>query len=389
MKAAYHFIADHREVGDLYARSIIRTLTGAALSPPPLSLWTKVFVGDLLLHRLGMDRREEDNTVIETPNTRKLKRAIDLWLHSDSPVVTRLRDDVSQLVLRHRVFVVCLESVDEDSALRLHARMSHYEPYCGMMEVDEASVVHWYLYSGALTPFGRMSGTRATLFWNGLDEESKNHAFVAALRESGLQSCTFEALNGRYTLFDANHNPDQARRIAIWKRRAGNLLAFVADNAVSRLSDIAPELGDKLFAALITFEAAETNEHYAQVMATCRRIFERVADSLFPARETCPGGRDLGPGKYKNRILAFADQEKASETNAALVSISVDVWAKQLDKLLELANNGVHAEVLREEARRCLLRTILVLDDIVSLREDPFEVRARIDAETIRRLIDS
>jgi hypothetical protein len=205
MKAAYHFIADHPEVGDLYARSIIRTLTGAALSPPPLSLWTKVFVGDLLLHRLGMDRREEDNTVIETPNTRKLKRAIDLWLHSDLPVVTRLRDDVSQLVLRHRVFVVCLESVDEDSALRLHDRMSHYEPYCGMMEVDEASVVHWYLYSGALTPFGRMSGTRATLFWNGLDEEPKNHAFVAALRESGLQSCTFEALNGRYTLFDANH----------------------------------------------------------------------------------------------------------------------------------------------------------------------------------------
>lgn len=387
MKVAYHFLADHPDLGSPYHLPIIRRLVSTILTHLPLRLSTKVFVGDLLLHRLATDQRQEGTNVVETINQSKFHEKINQWLHPDSSVLVRFIDEMSAIAVSHSIFVVCLESIDEDAAFLLHKRLSSLEVewYCGMMEVDDAAQIHWYLYSEFLRPLFRISGNKATVFWDGVDEENKkDRSIVDVLEASGLRPCTFEALNGRYTIFDAYHNPDHARRVTIWKRRTGNLLAFVADNAISRLSDPAPDLGDKLFAALKTFEGAETNEEYAQVMVSCRRIFDYVADFLLP-----PSQEREGHSKYKNRLRAFADAEKASKTNTALVSVSVEVWAQQLDKLGDLANKGVHEEVFREEARRCLLRTILLLDDVISLREHPFEVKSHVDSETVRHLIDS
>jgi hypothetical protein len=57
-----------------------------------------------------------------------------------------------------------------------------------------------------------------------------------------------------------------------------------------------------------------------------------------------------------------------SDTNIDLICASTALLGEQLEKLGNLVNKGVHAEVSRQEARRCLLRTIMALDDILSLK---------------------
>ncbi|MGO4376407.1 hypothetical protein AB4Z21_37770, partial [Paenibacillus sp. MCAF20] len=146
------------------------------------------------------------------------------------------------------------------------------------------------------------------------------------------------------------------------KKRSSNLLAFLSDDVVTRLSDAAPELGNKLWATLKTFNDAETEEQYAQVTTSCRRIIEYVADSLFPPIDEQHEGRKLKGPHYKNRLLAFADIERRSETNIDVVVASTNLLSEQIDKLVNLVNKGVHTEVYRDEARRCLIRSIMLLD---------------------------
>ncbi len=95
----------------------------------------------------------------------------------------------------------------------------------------------------------------------------------------------------------------------------------------------------------------------------------------------------MGPKRYKNRLLAYAEKQHASNAELDLVSVSVEVWAAQIDKLYGLANKGVHAEVLRSEARRRLIRTVLLLDDIVFLQPRPFVVKGHVNVEEIREML--
>jgi hypothetical protein len=141
------------------------------------------------------------------------------------------------------------------------------------------------------------------------------------------------------------------------------------------LSDVAPQLGDKLWAAFRTFDSAETDEQYAQVAASCRRIFEYVTDNLFPPTEVKINGRDLSENKFRNRFLAYADIERRSNTNIDVIVASTNLLREQIEKLSELVNKGIHAEVYREEARRCLIRTVMLLDDFISLKSDPFPIK--------------
>jgi hypothetical protein len=58
---------------------------------------------------------------------------------------------------------------------------------------------------------------------------------------------------------------------------------------------------------------------------------------------------------------------------------STDLLFQQWEKLNKLANKGVHSDVFREETRRCVIRTILLMDDIVSLRRGPFPIKTTLD----------
>jgi hypothetical protein len=53
--------------------------------------------------------------------------------------------------------------------------------------------------------------------------------------------------------------------------------------------------------------------------------------------------------------------------------------ADLLYKQYTLANKGGHQDIYRRETRRCVIRTILLLEDVVSLRDKPFPIKTTLD----------
>jgi len=282
--------------------------------------------------------------------------------------------------LRCEIFTICFETIEMQLADYLDDQLrENSEAYLGALGVDEASYVHWYVYSNSIGPRYRINNKNASVFWDGFNEESKYEFQINRLVQFGFKRVGFESLNGRYTIFDEYHDFEHARRVAEWKKSCGNLLAFIVDGVAHRLGDATPDLGNKLWATLKTFNEAETNEEFAQVTASCRRIVEYVSDELFPPIEGEIEGRKLGTTQYRNRLLAFADETRKSNTNVDLIWVSTKTLSEQMAKLSDLANKGVHSEVYRMETRRCLLRTIILLDDIISLKVEAFEIKTKLN----------
>ncbi len=69
---------------------------------------------------------------------------------------------------------------------------------------------------------------------------------------------------------------------------------------------------------------------------------EQLADVLFPAREAKRNGRSLGKAAYRNRLWAFA------EDNCAGVSVRRDELGKEIDRLVEELNGGLHSRWTKE-----------------------------------------
>lgn len=142
-------------------------------------------------------------------------------------------------------------------------------------------------------------------------------------------------------------------------------------------------MGDKLWATLRTFEDAETNEQFSQVAVSCRRLIEYVVDCIFPPTNGEYKGHKLGLPHYRNRLLAYADKERKSDTNINLIVTSTEMLNELIEKLSKLTDKGVHSEFSRNETRRCLLRTILLLDDIISLKRNAFPIKPEINYDIL------
>lgn len=325
--------------------------------------------------------REASSNIVQTPKGKKVIfdkekyiKVINEWLFAGNKNWVKFSQEKIQEAIKCEIFTICFENIDVNLAEYLHSELQSFPPYLGSLEVDDTSKLHWMLYSNYITPKYRMLNNKIRLFWDGFSEESKDYSWLEFLTQCGFNNVEFESLEGKYSIFDKYHDFEHARRVAEWRKTSGNLLAFLSDDVVCKLLDAAPTLGDKLWAAYKTFEDAEIDEEYAQVTASCRRIIEYVADCLFPPVEHNESGRELKGPHYKNRLLAYADNERKSETNIDVVLASTNLLSEQIDKLSKLVNKGIHSEIYREEARRCLIRTVMLLDDFISLKKDSFKI---------------
>lgn len=377
MKIAYHFNVNDSLIADsIYSVRILEKIYSTILKYRNLNISTKVFIGDFLIDFLATDTQitetENGRKISKTFNKEKYNKVFEMWISSDGQ--KWLSQESVRKAYRSEMFTVCFENIDYQLAEYLHNQMLNYSPYIGAIEVNEISRVHWELYSQCLSACFRIINKSLNIFWDGINEEDKDNSWLESMSSLGFQKVSYESLEGRYTIFDKYHNFEHARRVAEWKKQCGNFLAYIADDIISRIGDSAPELGNKFWAAFKTFEEAETNEQLAQVTASCRRIIEYVVDCIFPPTEDTHNGHKLGQGLYKNRLLAFADIRRKSDTNIDVIVASKNLLSEQIEKLISLVNKGVHAEVYRNETRRCLIRTIMLLDDILSLKCDPFPI---------------
>jgi len=387
MKIAFHFDADYEPFDGYYGWPIKEHLFKVLLSARKLDIHTKIFCGDLLLHSWTVDVEKTPDGIVKRFNKDKFFLAVEHWLRPENPVWHSFTEESIRKVLNHNVYVLCFESLRFSEGRNIDHILSKQPYYLGAMQVDEESPVHWIAYGGSLIASYRLHNKKLNVFWDGLSEDSVDQGEIDAFRNLGFESVEAESLNGKFTIFDKYDNFNHARRIAELNRVLSDSLAFVVDHVVSRLTDSAPELGNKLWSAINTFERGEVSEDYAQVAASCRRVIEYVSDQLFPATVKEDTGKKLGKSNYRNRLLAFADKERKSNTNIDLICVATNSLSGQLEKLGDLVNKGVHAEVMRHEARRCLIRTILILDDIISLKQDAFEIKAHLNEDLLQEML--
>lgn len=382
MKIAFHFNADHETLNSYYGPPIKERVFTSLLEHRTININSKIFVGDLPFLMLASDTIEESETSTRhTFNQEKYYSIIHNWQNLDNFIWRRYSEGNLIESLNTNIYVICFESIDLRTAEYLNEELTNFPSYLGALEVDESSKTHWLLYANSLVPFGRIYDRKLNIFHQENDEIED--LMLGDYKMLGFKKVSPECLNWKYTIFDTFTGYEEARRISEWKRKSGALLAFISDDIVSRLSDIAPDIGNKLWSALQTFEDAETNEQLAQVTATCRRIFEYVTDCIFPPSDEKIDGHSLKADKYKNRLYAYADQSRQSSTNIDLIVATTQTLFEQWEKINNLSNKGVHSEVYRSETRRCLLRTIMLLDDIVSLKEKPFDIKPKIDFDNI------
>lgn len=361
MKAAFHFKIPRNKT--IYGPEMIRNVFYELLQLRGHLVSSKVSIGDLLIWEAITD----DNH----------GRLLNILLQLDKHFWRKFDVEKMHHLIKDEVFVICFESITRGTSEALASLLEKYEDYIGAFEINDADPYHWMWYGECIGPHYRIVNRVLYLLYS--SEEQMPEDSLVDLTGLGFKKIETEFKDLRYSVFDANHNFEAARRLAEWKLQASDILGTVIDNIIARLIDAAPDLGDKLWAMMNTYRTSETTEQLAQVMATCRRLFEYVVDCIFPASDKVIDGHSLKQDKYKNRLYQFASDAAKSDTNIDLIVAATDLLFQQWEKLNKLANKGVHSDVFREETRRCVIRTILLLDDIVSLKNTPFPIKTTLD----------
>lgn len=366
MKVAFHF-----KCGDIQGRydsifyeRIFNNLL--RLNEPFIS--SKILIGDLLIYEYlnqGSSPSDFLNYLFQVKG--------DIWRRIIADKVKYFIEDIA--------FIICFETITKELANKLNDSLANEEHYLGALEIDNSFELHWWLYGECIGPKFRILNKEINILID--NNEAENLEYVDDIKQR-LEGIPFESINTefsnyRHSLFDDNHNYENAKRATEWKKGMDSVFSTITDEIIGKLTDTAPDLTDKLWSINQTFLNAQTGEQYAQAMTSCRRVFEYVTDCLFPATNEIIEGHSLKKDKYKNRLLEFAKREFKSETNIDLIVTNTSSLFDEWNKLYELSNKGVHSDPHRQECRRCIIRTILLLDDLIAIKRTPFEVNIKAD----------
>jgi hypothetical protein len=358
MKVAYHFTCS--DIMVQYHRYFYEKLFPKYLKIEGLHLSSKVLTGDLLLGDTGdVDEHLFINRLVGYP--------FHTW--------KRMSYENAKILLRDNIFIICFETVSASVAQQIHSLLNEEKRYLGAFEIDHIDEFHWHYYGECIGPSFRVLNRDLFVLIDNQEPEMLEYAEDEKAFFEGLffDNVSVEVSNYRYSIYDDHHNYEHAKRGAEWRKSVDSLFASISDEITGKLIDVAPDLTNKLWALTNAFDTAKVGEQYAQAMASCRRVFEYVTDCLFPARDELIEGRSLKEDKYKNRLMAFASKELKSKSNIDMIVASTTSLFKEWENLYALSNKGVHSETHRQECRRCIIRTILLLDDIVSLKSKPFD----------------
>lgn len=114
-------------------------------------------------------------------------------------------------------------------------------------------------------------------------------------------------------------------------------------------------------------------EMYSQALTTCRRLFESVAVELFaiyfPNYKTKSGKEiDVSGDHYKNKFSAIIEKLEDKSTKKTLVGSNVIYLLDWIDNLINLQCKGVHSNITKEDAERCILQTYMCLGGVLTLQ---------------------
>lgn len=119
-------------------------------------------------------------------------------------------------------------------------------------------------------------------------------------------------------------------------------------------------------------------EMYSQALTTCRRLFESTAVELFSKHfpdykdkvyKTKSGAEiDVSGNHYKNKLSAVIEKLEGKSMKKTLVGSNVIYLLDWIDNLSNLQCEGVHSDITKEDAERCILQTYMCLGDVLTLQ---------------------
>lgn len=122
---------------------------------------------------------------------------------------------------------------------------------------------------------------------------------------------------------------------------------------------------------------SENPEMYSQALTTCRRLFENTANELFTKHfpnfegkmyKTRSGKEiDISGDHFRNKMSAVIEYLQEKSANKTLIGSSVLYTIDWIENLSNLQNKGVHSEITKDDATKCIIHTYICLGDILSL----------------------
>ena len=124
-------------------------------------------------------------------------------------------------------------------------------------------------------------------------------------------------------------------------------------------------------------------ERYAQVLTSCRRLWNEVASTLFDdffansnikTYKTKSGKEiDVSGDHYNNKLSAVIESLQNRAVKNSIVGSEIVYLIDWMEQIYNQQCAGVHAEVSREQARRCIIHTYIALGDLMTMKKDSAE----------------
>ena len=265
------------------------------------------------------------------------------------------------------IFAIVFQNMTKSIAVQLHKRLSRSGGYLGMKGVDFSYPPHLVVFRNFIGSQYRIKGTKICIFYSMGSNEDEDPYDLEEIRKLGFSDVGYEDQGLRGTIFDDFDKPAHFQQIARLREELAKHLAGGEEESsqiVLEFEDLNPQLFHALGAAIDAVIKAEHEEHIAQAALSGRRYIERLADTLFPPRETRHKGRDIGPDKYKNRLWAFiADNLPQGDPR-------IQTLGREAERLVKELNGGLHGDKHADHILKALVDATNFTMKLLTLNPD-------------------
>lgn len=278
-----------------------------------------------------------------------------------------MRDRLEETYSKATVCCCVFQNMTPLIADALHPKLTGDPAYLGAMDVDFATPLHLSLFRNSLPEQYRLRGARCSMFYVMGDNEDPDLAVREIFERYGFE-VDYEDIGARRTIFDTYDTANHFRRVADFQRIFGGFEGLDEDQASDlslRLEELHPKLFDAFASAARALERAETEEDLAQSALSGRRLIEELANYLFPPQRAPWNGRKVGGAEYRNRLWAFIDGS-LNEMPGSNPS-NLDNLGNELDRLVELFNSALHAEISRQRVEAGFRDLVIWLAAVIDL----------------------
>lgn len=148
------------------------------------------------------------------------------------------------------------------------------------------------------------------------------------------------------------------------------------DKVGTTLIEMAPETHKKLI-VLEEIINTEDSEKLSQVLTTCRRLMQEFTESLFEkvfpdykerTYKTISGKEiEIDGDKYKNKLSAVIEVLQNKSEKKTLLGSHIIFMLDWIENILNVQCKGVHSNITKEEATRCIIHTYICIGDILTI----------------------